>query len=98
MFDAPGSMRCGPAPLAAIKEGQVYIPHDTGFVFAEVNGEKIHWLVTYPFHSTYKRVHIGCKSLLDVYLYKKNALITLGNNAANSHQSRQGWKPTEITH
>ena len=53
MFHAPGLMRCGPAPLAAIKQGQTYIPHDSGFVFAEVNGEKIHWLVMYPFHSTY---------------------------------------------
>ncbi|KAI0217047.1 Protein-glutamine gamma-glutamyltransferase K [Lamellibrachia satsuma] len=40
-----GLMRCGPAPLSAVKEGQAYIPYDSGFVFAEVNGEKIHWLV-----------------------------------------------------
>ena len=47
MFDfyVPGMRRCGPAPLAAIKEGQTYIPYDSGFVFSEVNGEKINWLV-----------------------------------------------------
>ncbi|KAK3085280.1 hypothetical protein FSP39_000994 [Pinctada imbricata] len=36
-------MRCGPAPLAAIKEGRVYLNYDVGFAFAEVNGDKIRW-------------------------------------------------------
>ena len=37
--------RCGPSPLTAIKNGQTHIPFDTGFIFAEVNGDKVHWLV-----------------------------------------------------
>lgn len=31
-----GMYCCGPAPLAAIREGQVYHKYDTPFVFAEV--------------------------------------------------------------
>ncbi|XP_060792811.1 protein-glutamine gamma-glutamyltransferase K-like [Neoarius graeffei] len=34
---------CGPAPVAAIRDGQVYLKHDTPFVFAEVNSDKIYW-------------------------------------------------------
>jgi hypothetical protein len=35
--------RCGPCPVAAVKNGEVYIPFDTGFVFAEVNGDRVYW-------------------------------------------------------
>ena len=41
-----GMMRCGPAPLKAIKEGCVYMGYDTKFIFAEVNGDRVTWLVT----------------------------------------------------
>ena len=37
-------MQCGPAPLKAIKAGETNIGNDTGFVFAEVNGDEITWL------------------------------------------------------
>lgn len=30
---------CGPAPVTAIREGQVYLKHDTPFVFAEVRAQ-----------------------------------------------------------
>ena len=36
----------GPASVQAIKEGEVNLPYDTGFVFAEVNADKVDWLVT----------------------------------------------------
>ncbi|XP_030630322.1 protein-glutamine gamma-glutamyltransferase K [Chanos chanos] len=38
-----GTFRCGPASLAAIRSGHVYLKHDTPFVFAEVNSDKIYW-------------------------------------------------------
>lgn len=31
-----GVFRCGPASVAAVRNGQVYLKHDTPFVFAEV--------------------------------------------------------------
>lgn len=31
-----GIFRCGPASLTAVRNGQVYLKHDTPFVFAEV--------------------------------------------------------------
>ncbi|KAF1745430.1 hypothetical protein MXB_4081, partial [Myxobolus squamalis] len=36
-----GSFKCGPAPQIAVKEGDVDLLFDTGFVFAEVNADKI---------------------------------------------------------
>ncbi|XP_017284224.1 protein-glutamine gamma-glutamyltransferase K [Kryptolebias marmoratus] len=38
-----GIYRCGPAPLAAVRNGHVYLKHDCAFVFAEVNSDKIYW-------------------------------------------------------
>ncbi|XP_037627165.1 protein-glutamine gamma-glutamyltransferase K-like [Sebastes umbrosus] len=38
-----GTFRCGPASLAAVRNGHVYFKHDTPFVFAEVNSDKIYW-------------------------------------------------------
>ena len=38
-------MRCGPAPVKAIKEGNVYLGYDAKFIFAEVNGDKVVWMV-----------------------------------------------------
>jgi len=37
--------RCGPASVKAVKNGEVYLPYDTGFVFAEVNGDNVYWEV-----------------------------------------------------
>ncbi|KAM6938006.1 protein-glutamine gamma-glutamyltransferase K-like [Lycodopsis pacificus] len=38
-----GSYCCGPASLAAVRNGQVFLKHDCSFVFAEVNSDKIYW-------------------------------------------------------
>ncbi|XP_066289247.1 protein-glutamine gamma-glutamyltransferase K-like [Branchiostoma lanceolatum] len=38
-----GIYQCGPCPVIAVKNGQVYLPHDTKFVFAEVNADKVYW-------------------------------------------------------
>uniref|UniRef100_A0A671WPC7 Transglutaminase-like domain-containing protein n=1 Tax=Sparus aurata TaxID=8175 RepID=A0A671WPC7_SPAAU len=37
-----GHFRCGPAPVAAIKEGLLCHPFDCGFVFAEVNSDVVY--------------------------------------------------------
>ena len=34
---------CGPASVKAVKKGEVYLPYDTAFVFAEVNGDLVYW-------------------------------------------------------
>ena len=40
-----GVFRCGPCPVKAVKEGNVYLPYDTKFVFGEVNGDRVYWEV-----------------------------------------------------
>ena len=42
---------CGPASLKAIKNAEVYLPYDTGFIFAEVNGDKVRWDVDFSDNS-----------------------------------------------
>ncbi|XP_064598834.1 uncharacterized protein LOC135465525 [Liolophura sinensis] len=36
---------CGPASLTAIRRGEVHLPYDGSFIFAEVNADKVHWLL-----------------------------------------------------
>ncbi|XP_044752197.1 annulin [Coccinella septempunctata] len=38
----------GPASVGAIKHGDVLKPYDNGFVFAEVNADKVYWRYTGP--------------------------------------------------
>lgn len=40
-----GSFQCGPCPVKAVKEGDVYLPFDGKFVYAEVNADKVYWIV-----------------------------------------------------
>uniref|UniRef100_A0A8C0ZUU6 protein-glutamine gamma-glutamyltransferase n=1 Tax=Castor canadensis TaxID=51338 RepID=A0A8C0ZUU6_CASCN len=40
-----GIFRCGPSPLSAIRKGNVFLGYDTKFIFTEVNGDKLIWLV-----------------------------------------------------
>nr|XP_008113740.1 PREDICTED: protein-glutamine gamma-glutamyltransferase 4 [Anolis carolinensis] len=40
-----GIYQCGPTPISAIKKGEVYLPYDSKFVFAEVNADKVYWVV-----------------------------------------------------
>ncbi|XP_053542090.1 protein-glutamine gamma-glutamyltransferase K isoform X1 [Ictalurus punctatus] len=38
-----GTFCCGPAPVAAIRDGLVYLKYDAPFIFAEVNSDRIFW-------------------------------------------------------
>ena len=38
-------MRCGPASVNSVRDGNIYLPHDTKFIFAEVNGDRIIWMM-----------------------------------------------------
>ncbi|KAM4622715.1 protein-glutamine gamma-glutamyltransferase E-like [Discoglossus pictus] len=40
-----GVYRCGPAPVAAIKEGDVDLNYDVGFMYASVNADVAYWIV-----------------------------------------------------
>lgn len=35
----------GPTSLVAIKRGELYLPYDGPFAFAEVNADKIYWVL-----------------------------------------------------
>nr|XP_039255982.1 protein-glutamine gamma-glutamyltransferase E-like [Styela clava] len=38
--------QCGPAPVKAIKEGNILIGYDSNFIFGEVNADKVNWIVS----------------------------------------------------
>ncbi|NWW43123.1 TGM4 glutamyltransferase, partial [Pedionomus torquatus] len=40
-----GMFQCGPCPLKAVRDGDVYLPYDSKFVYAEVNADKVYWVV-----------------------------------------------------
>lgn len=40
--------RCGPAPVLAVKLGEISRPYDCNFLFAEVNADKVFWRYAGP--------------------------------------------------
>ncbi|XP_037643406.1 protein-glutamine gamma-glutamyltransferase K isoform X2 [Sebastes umbrosus] len=56
-----GTFRCGPASVNAIRSGQVYLKHDSPFVFAEVNSDKIYWQKN--LNATFSQIHIEKKAV-----------------------------------
>lgn len=56
-----GVFRCGPASINAIRSGQVYLKHDTPFVFAEVNSDKIYWQRNLD--GTFSKIHSEKKAV-----------------------------------
>ncbi|XP_071591975.1 protein-glutamine gamma-glutamyltransferase 4 [Heliangelus exortis] len=40
-----GRFQCGPCPLKAVRDGDVYLPFDSKFVYAEVNADKVYWIL-----------------------------------------------------
>ncbi|KAI1885613.1 hypothetical protein AGOR_G00205630 [Albula goreensis] len=46
--ESEGMYQCGPCPLKAIKNGEVHLPHDTSFLFSEVNANRVVWRVENP--------------------------------------------------
>ncbi|XP_025031012.1 protein-glutamine gamma-glutamyltransferase 5 [Python bivittatus] len=41
-----GLYRCGPAPVRAIREGDIHLRYDTPFVFSMVNADRVVWLLS----------------------------------------------------
>ncbi|XP_026465258.1 annulin-like [Ctenocephalides felis] len=42
------SFRCGPASVIAVKQGEIKRAHDTAFLYAEVNADKVFWRYAGP--------------------------------------------------
>ena len=38
-------MQCGPVSVNAVRDGNVFLPYDTKFMFAEVNADRIVWMM-----------------------------------------------------
>ena len=87
--------RCGPAPVAAIKEGNVYYGYDAPFIYAEVNGDYIVWLVDHegnirPINAIQNSVGsfvstkmVGCAERQDLthdYKYPEGTVKSAGND------------------
>lgn len=50
----PGVFQCGPASVAAVREGDVNLDFDMPFIFAEVNADRITWIYD-AYNNTQKR-------------------------------------------
>ncbi|WAR23504.1 TGM1-like protein [Mya arenaria] len=74
-----GVFTCGPAPLAAIKEGMCNIKYDTGFVFAEVNADEVHW-EQLPKFGTLRRLKLNTAE--DAFAIREKEFILLSGSEA----------------
>jgi len=52
-----GVYQAGPAPLTAIRKGEVNIGKDTPFIFAEVNADKVVWTYNYKTKKWTAKIH-----------------------------------------
>ncbi|XP_076809000.1 protein-glutamine gamma-glutamyltransferase E-like isoform X1 [Clavelina lepadiformis] len=43
--ESSGIYQCGPAPVKAIKNGEIFIGSDTNFLFGEVNADRLTWKI-----------------------------------------------------
>lgn len=73
---------CGPCPVAAVKKGICNVQYDTGFVFSEVNADKIYWTV-----------HPG-----GVFEKKKVETGSVGKGVYTRDPKKEGNEPWKITH
>ena len=48
VFCAAGRYACGPCSLRAVRDGEVKRAFDVGFVFAEVNADRVFWKYSGP--------------------------------------------------
>ncbi|XP_069504412.1 protein-glutamine gamma-glutamyltransferase 4 [Ambystoma mexicanum] len=71
-----GIFQCGPSPLKAIKSGEVYLLYDSKFIFAEVNADKIYWMV--------KDVN-GTEEVVQVHEERANIGLHISTKAVNQN-------------
>ncbi|KAJ8278246.1 hypothetical protein GJAV_G00085530 [Gymnothorax javanicus] len=104
-----GIFCCGPASLRAVRDGLVYLKHDTGFVFSEVNSDKIFWQKNTD--GTFKQIHIekkvvghcistkavGSDERQDITHLYKHPEGTEGERIAVETACRYGSKPETYT-
>uniref|UniRef100_A0A8C8M5T5 Protein-glutamine gamma-glutamyltransferase K n=1 Tax=Oncorhynchus tshawytscha TaxID=74940 RepID=A0A8C8M5T5_ONCTS len=101
-----GTFRCGPASITAIRNGQVFLKHDSPFIFAEVNSDKIYWQRNLD--GTFTQIHseknavghcistkaVGSDERNDItHLYKHPEGSTEEERIAVETASRYGSKP-----
>ena len=67
-----GRYQTGPAPLRAIKEGNVKLKYDVRFIFAEVNADTVYWSRLSP-DQEFKPIRVD-RRLIGMYdnLFRKN--------------------------
>ncbi|RVE73967.1 hypothetical protein OJAV_G00036420 [Oryzias javanicus] len=90
--ESNGIYCCGPAPLTAIRSGQVYLKYDCPFVFAEVNSDKIYWQRNA--NGTYRKIYsensvVGCNiSTKAVGSDERNDITHMYKHPEGSEQER----------
>lgn len=64
------AFRCGPSSVVAVKKGEVLKPYDNGFVYAEVNADKVFWRYngpSQPLKLVRKDIHGSVSVLINFY-------------------------------
>lgn len=82
-----GVYQCGPAPLKAIREGHAYLPYDVPFIFAEVNGDRIHWKVKEDGSMEVVSVQ---RNVIGKYISTKSVGSNMRNDVTNLYKHKEG--------
>ncbi|XP_068090597.1 protein-glutamine gamma-glutamyltransferase 4 [Hyperolius riggenbachi] len=95
--ESQGIYQCGPCSLNAIKEGNVYMPYDGKFVFAEVNADRIEWLVTWrDDEEEFTKVREEQKSI-GKYISTKAANKNLKEDITSQYKHKEGSEEERAT-
>ena len=91
-----GIFQAGPASLNAIKQGHVYLPYDTRFIFAEINGDKVYWEAS---DGDYNLEKIRCESSsVGRYLYTKSVQKDDGEDVKQEYKHPEGKEINILCH
>ncbi|KAK3769509.1 hypothetical protein RRG08_027078 [Elysia crispata] len=82
-----GVFCCGPASVEAIKQGNIHLPYDGAFVFAEVNADRLSWMPNF----TGKLRCIDCqKHEIGKYISTKAANTDEREDVTSNYKSEEG--------
>jgi len=73
----------------AVKNGEVYLPYDTGFVFAEVNGDRVYWNVEDD-DGSMKAAYVDTNSI-GKQISTKEPGVNARLDLTNAYKYREGW-------
>lgn len=85
---------CGPASVKAVRQGEIFYGYDTKFIFAEVNGDRVHWTVDQEGNM----VPIGIEEkIMGKYISTKAVSTISREDLTNTYKFSEGTTKLQLT-